>query len=61
MKVLCFKFHKNRTINEEIDLFEGEGEGPPGSKGALIHKFLSKFLLVIKLKCRVSNFIKFAQ
>ena len=27
MKMLCFKFHQNRTINEEFDYFEGEGGG----------------------------------
>ena len=32
MKILCFKFDKNRTMNEEFDFFEGEG--PPGGKGA---------------------------
>ena len=54
----CFKFHQILTINEEFDLFEGEGEGPPGSKGALIHKFLSQLLLVRIFKFYVSNFIK---
>ena len=46
MKVLCFKFHQNRTINEEFNFFEGEGEGHPGDKGTPIHKFLSQLLLV---------------
>ena len=30
MKMFCFKFQPNRTINEEFDFFEGEG--PPGGK-----------------------------
>ena len=39
MKMLCFKFHQNRTINEELDFFEGGAEVP-------IHKFLSQLSLV---------------
>ena len=43
----CFKFQQNRIINEEFHFFEGGGEeGPPGGKGAPIHKFLTKLLLV---------------
>ena len=30
MKMLCFKFHQNRPINEKFDFFEGEGGGAPG-------------------------------
>ena len=26
MEVLCFKFNQNRTVNEVIDFFEGEGD-----------------------------------
>ena len=26
MKMFCFKFQQNRTINEEFDIFEGEGQ-----------------------------------
>ena len=45
--MFCFKFLQNRTINEEFDFFEGEGEeGPPESKVAPIHQFLSQLLLV---------------
>ena len=46
MKMLCFKFHQNRPINEEFDFFEGGGGGPPGGEGAPIYKFLSKLLFV---------------
>ena len=48
MQMLCFKFDQNRTINEEFNFFEGEGEaeGPPEGKGTPIHKFLSQLLLV---------------
>ena len=47
MKMWCFKFHQNRTINEEFYFFEGGGgEGPQGSIEAPIHKFLSQLLLV---------------
>ena len=35
------KFHQNRPINEEIDVFEGREE-----RGAPYHKFLSQLLLV---------------
>ena len=41
MKMLRFKFHKNRPIYEEFDFFEG-GEGPPGAEGAPIYKYLSQ-------------------
>ena len=58
--MLSFKFHQNRTINEEFDYFDGEREGPPGGKGASIHKFLSQLFLVYIGKCCVSNFIKTA-
>ena len=54
--MLCFKFHKNHSINEEFDFFEGEEEGDPRDRdpregdprgmGALIHKFSSQLLLV---------------
>ena len=27
MKMLCFKFEQNRTINEKFDIFEGKGVG----------------------------------
>ena len=59
MKILCFKFDKNRTINEEFDFFEGEG--PPGGKRASIHRFLSYLFLVNISICYVSNLIKTAQ
>ena len=39
MKMFCFKFKQNRTVNEEFYFFEGEGEGeegPPGGEGLLI-------------------------
>ena len=44
MKMLCFKFNQNRTINEEFDFFKkGKeeplggrgGEGPPKGRGPL--------------------------
>ena len=39
MTMLCFKFHKNRTINEEIDFFEGGGgEGANSERGGGISK-----------------------
>ena len=42
MKILCLKFHKNRTINEEFDFFEEEGEDPRGVRGLLfIHLYLN--------------------
>ena len=44
MKMICFKFDKNPIINEEFDF--SEEEGPPGGKGASIHKFLSQLFLV---------------
>ena len=45
--MLHFKFHQNRTINEEFDFFEGGGGGgAAGGQGAPIHKFLSQLLLV---------------
>ena len=48
MKVLCFKLHQNRPVNEEFDFFfffEGRREAP-GGEGATIHKSLSQLLLV---------------
>ena len=27
MKMLCFRFHQNRPINEEFEFFEGRGRG----------------------------------
>ena len=41
MKMLCFKFHQNCTLNEEFDFFEGGKEETPGGKEAPLHKFLS--------------------
>ena len=41
MKMLCFKFHQNRPINEEFDFFEEGGERPPEGMGAPIPKFIS--------------------
>ena len=63
MKMSCFKFEQNHTINEEFDFFEGgrERERAPGSKGAPIHKTISQLLLVKKYKYYVSNFIKITQ
>ena len=47
MKMLGFKFNHNRPINEEFDLFElGVRGEAPGDKGAPIHRFLSRLLLV---------------
>ena len=46
MKLLCFKFHQNHTINEEFYFFEGRREGFPGGMGAPINKFLSELLLL---------------
>ena len=46
MKMFCFGFQENSTINEELNYFEGGGEGSPGGKEAPIHKFLSLLLLV---------------
>ena len=28
---ICFKFHKNRTLNEEFDFVEGGGNGGLGN------------------------------
>ena len=44
MNMLCFKFYRNRTINEEFDVFERGWERPPRSVGVPIHKFLSQLL-----------------
>ena len=46
MKMLCFKFHQNRPINEEFDFFDEGAKRPPGGKGVPIHKFISQLLLV---------------
>ena len=48
--MFCFKFHQNRTINEELDFFEGGG-APRGLGGLYIHKFISQLLLVNIRKC----------
>ena len=42
MKIVCFKFHQNPTINKEFDFFFK----PPVDNGASIHKFPSKLFLV---------------
>ena len=46
MKILCFKFQHNSTINEKFDFFEGVGgqEDP-------IYKLLSLLLLNMKILC----------
>ena len=36
MKMLCFKFQENHTINEEFDIFEGGGASQ--GKGTPIYK-----------------------
>ena len=43
MMKMRLKFHQNRTINEELDSFEGGQRGPQGVRleRAPIHKFLS--------------------
>ena len=62
MKILWFKFHQNSTINKEFEFFwGGEREGPPGGKGASIHKCLSQLFLVNIRKYCVPNLIKISQ
>ena len=38
MKILCFKFHQNRPINEELDCWGGFMT-PKGGQGARFQKF----------------------
>ena len=41
MKMYCFIFQQNRTINEEFDFLEGGGRrGLQGGKGAPINIFI---------------------
>ena len=49
--MLCFKFHKNRTINEEFDFFEGNGS-PHGVRGLpFINLYLNYFCKYMKMLC----------
>ena len=40
MKMLCFKFHQNRTINEEFNFWGDQIlSGGPGGRGTRFEKF----------------------
>ena len=54
MKILCFKFNQNRTINTKFDFFEGERRGPWEGKIASIHKFQYQ-LKHMKIMCLKFN------
>ena len=61
MKMFCFKFQQNCTINEEYDFLRGGGGGREGgSKGTPIYKCQSELILVSICKCSVSKFSKFS-
>ena len=45
MKMLYFKFHQNRPINEEFYFFEGGGEDPRGLRGPLFINFYLDYYL----------------
>ena len=50
MKVLCFKFHKNRTINEEFFFLRGRGGGPLFINSYLISIIIGEHLKMLCLK-----------
>ena len=47
MKMLCFKFHQNRPINEEFDFFEEGGRGLRGVRGPLFINFYLNYYWLI--------------
>ena len=46
MKILCFKFHQNRPINEEFDFFEERrgGRDPRGVGIERVREFINFYL-----------------
>ena len=57
--MLCFKFHQNRTINEEFNIFEGgRGEFLTGLK---FSGFLEKPPWGMVLECFMPSFIEVAR
>ena len=55
MKIMCFKFHQNRTINEEFDSWEAMGEG-----GGRVPRF-KKYSYRTVVQTQTENFSILAQ
>ena len=58
MKMLCFKFHRNRAINEEFDLWEGQihSGDPKGGRGTRFEKKIDKASYTTGVLTHTENF-----